>query len=283
MKRGALELLTSVTGAILILSATFLMNFFVLSPLSHSVAQNGLRTAFASQTSLATAPTGERDYLNKVLADGSPVAQLVIEKLGINEIVVEGTDSNTMRAGVGHRRDTVLPGQEGMTVLFGRAWTYGAPFGELSKLKIGDEITTYTGQGKSTYKVSGIRRAGDKGLAPVKAGTNHLVLVGAEGEFFVPKSVLRVDAEIQGKAFETGLRVTKWGAIPAESRELGIDTRYTWALGLSLLGLAVVQLLGRLSIKRFGRAKAWLVFAPLAALTLLLTVDQATRLLPNLL
>jgi len=283
VKRGALELLTSITGGILILSATFLMNFFVLSPLSHSVAQNGLRTAFASQTSLATAPTAERDYLNKVLADGQPVAQLVIEKLGINEIVVEGTDSNTMRAGVGHRRDTVLPGQEGMTVLFGRAWTYGAPFADLSKLKVGDEITTYTGQGKSTYKVSGIRRAGDKGLGPIKAGTNHLVLVSAEGQFFMPQSVLRVDAELQSTAFETGLRVTKWGAIPAEGRELGIDTRYIWALGLSLLGLTLVQILGRLSIKRFGRAKAWLVFAPLAAFALLLTIDQATRLLPNLL
>ena len=283
MKRGVLELFTSVTGSILILSATFLTNFFVLSPLSHSVAQNGLRTAFASQTSQATAPTSERDYLDQVLADGAPVAQLVIEKLGINEIVVEGTDSNTMRAGVGHRRDTVLPGQEGMTVLFGRAWTYGAPFAELSKLKVGDEITTYTGQGKSTYKITGIRRAGDKGLAPVKAGTNHLVLVSAEGEFFMPRSILRVDAELEGKAFETGLRVTKWGSIPAEGRELGVDTRYLWVLGLTLLGLAIVQVLGRLSIKRFGRAKAWLVFAPLAAFTLLLTIDQATRLLPNLL
>jgi sortase A len=283
VKRGVLELFTSVTGSILILSATFLTNFFVLSPLSHSVAQNGLRTAFASQTSQATAPTSERDYLDQVLADGAPVAQLVIEKLGINEIVVEGTDSNTMRAGVGHRRDTVLPGQEGMTVLFGRAWTYGAPFAELSKLKVGDEITTYTGQGKSTYKITGIRRAGDKGLAPVKAGTNHLVLVSAEGEFFMPRSILRVDAELEGKAFETGLRVTKWGSIPAEGRELGVDTRYLWVLGLTLLGLAIVQVLGRLSIKRFGRAKAWLVFAPLAAFTLLLTIDQATRLLPNLL
>jgi LPXTG-site transpeptidase (sortase) family protein len=283
LKRGALELLTSATGAILIITATFLTNFFVLSPLSHSVAQNGLRSAYASQTSLATAPTGEKDYLGHVLSDGSPVAQLVIPKLGLSEIVVEGTDSNTMRAGVGHRRDTVLPGQEGMTVLFGRAWTYGGPFGALSTLKVGDEITTYTGQGKSTYKVSGIRRAGDKGLAPVTAGSNHLVLVTTEGEYFMPQSVLRVDAELQGKAFETGIRVTKWGAIPAEGRELGFDARYAWALALTLIGLALVQVLGRLSLKRFGIAKAWIVFAPLAAFVLLLTIDQVTRLLPNLL
>ncbi len=283
MKKSRLELLTNVIGSILVLSATFLINFFVLSPLSHAVAQNTLHNTFAAQASLATAPTSERDFRNRVLADGAPVAQLVIEKINLNEIVVEGTDSNTLRSGAGHRRDTVLPGQEGMTVLFGRAWSYGAPFGQLSALKAGDEIVTFTAQGKSTYKVTGLRHAGDKGLAPVKAGSNHLVLTTAEGQFFTPTSVLRVDAELQGTAFETGLRVTKWGAIPSEGRELGIDTRYSWAFGLTMLLLALVQLLGLWSIRRFGRAKAWLVFAPTLAFSLLLTIDQATRLLPNLL
>ena len=283
MKKKRLDILSSVLGSILVLSATFLINFFALSPLSHSVAQNTLRNTFAAQTSLATAPTAERDFRNKVLADGAPVAQLVIEKLNLNEVVVEGTDSNSLRSGVGHRRDTVLPGQEGMTVLFGRAWTYGAPFGQLSTLEVGDEIVTYTGQGKSTYKVTGLRRAGDQGLAPVKAGSNHLVLTTAEGEFFTPTSVLRVDAVLQGTAFETGLRETKWGDIPAEGRELGIDTRYSWALGLCMLLLALVQLLGMWSMRRFGPAKTWLVFAPALAFSLLLTIDQATRLLPNLL
>ncbi len=283
MNKKRLELQTNVLGSILVLSATFLINFFVISPLSHSTTQTTLKSAFAAQTSLATAPTSERDFRNRALANGAPVAQLVIEKIGLDEIVVEGTDSNTLRSGVGHRRDTVLPGQEGMTVLFGRAWSYGAPFGQLASLKVGDEIVTYTGQGKATYKITGMRRAGDQGLAPVKVGSNHLVLTTAEGEFFTPTSVLRVDAELEGTAFETGLRVTKWGAIAPESRELGIDTSHVWALVLTLLLVALVETLGLLSLRRFGRAKTWLVFAPTLAFSLLLTIDQATRLLPNLL
>jgi hypothetical protein len=79
------------------------------------------------------------------------------------------------------------------------------------------------------------------------------------------------------------MRVTKWGDIPAESRELGIDNRFSWALGLCLLLLALIQILGMLSVKRFGRAKTWLVFAPALSFALLLTIDQVTRLLPNLL
>lgn len=283
MKKSKLDILASSLLSILVLSATLLINFFVISPLTHSVAQNTLRNTFAAQTALATAPTAERDFKGRLLNDGAPVAQIVIEKINLNEIIAEGTDSNTLRSGVGHRRDTVLPGQEGMTVLFGRAWSYGAPFAQLAQLKPGDEIVTYTGQGKSTYKVTGLRRAGDKGLAPVMAGSNQLVLTTAEGEFFTPTSVLRVDAQLVGTAFETGMRVTKWGDIPAESRELGIDTRFSWALGLCLLLLALIQILGMLSVKRFGRAKTWLVFAPALSFALLLTIDQVTRLLPNLL
>jgi LPXTG-site transpeptidase (sortase) family protein len=283
MKKSRLEILSSALLSIIVLTATLLANFFLISPLTHAVAQNTLRNTFAAQTSLATAPTSERDYKNRLVTDGAPLAQLVIEKIGLNEIVVEGTDSNTLRSGVGHRRDSVLPGQEGMTVLFGRAWSYGAPFGRLSELKPGDEIVAYTGQGKSTYKITGLRHAGDIGLAPVKAGSNQLVLTTAEGQLFTPSRVLRVDALLVGAAFETGQRATKWGDIPAESRELGIDSRFSWALGLCLLLLALIQILAMLSVKRFGRAKTWLVFAPALSFALLLTIDQVTRLLPNLL
>ncbi len=283
MRRLDLSFMASISRGVLILSLAFLINFFVISPLTFAADQVRLQNAFSVQVSTATAPTGEKDFENSLLKDGAPVARLVIDKLGLDVIVVEGTDSNTMRSGVGHRRDTVLPGQEGMTVLFGRAWSYGAPFGKLAQLEAGDTFFVYTGQGKSEYVVTGLREAGDKGLAPVKAGTNHLVLTTAKGEFFSPTSVLRVDAQLQGIAFETGLRETEWGSIPAESRELATDNRFVWLLVLNLLVLLLVQLGFIWFIRKFGSTKAWLVFSPILGLVLVLCIDQATRLLPNLL
>ncbi len=282
MKKIDYGFLTQVSASLLALSLAFIFNFFVLSSLTYSADQVRMQNAFASQVSNATAPIAEKDFQGELVKDGSPVARLVIDQINLDVIVVEGTDSNTMRSGVGHRRDTVLPGQEGMTVLFGRTWSYGAPFGEISKLEKGDVFTVYTGQGKSEYKVSGIRKAGDKGLAPVKAGTNQLVLTAAEGEFFSPTGVVRVDAELINTAFETGLRTTKWGEIPAESRELGIDTRFVWVLLIDLIVLLLAQVAAIWFISRFGRVKAWLVFAPGLILVLVLTIDQTTRLLPNL-
>ena len=58
---------------------------------------------------------------------GEPVALLSIPRLGISQVVVEGTASGDTLAGPGHLRDTVLPGQVGTSVVYGRAATYGAP------------------------------------------------------------------------------------------------------------------------------------------------------------
>jgi hypothetical protein len=54
-------------------------------------------------------------------------------------------------------------------------------------------------------------------------------------------------------------------------------------LALALVLLVLVEIAGLWAVRRFGAAKTWLVFTPLLAFTLLITVEQATRLLPNLL
>ena len=54
----------------------------------------------------------------------------------------------TLLAGPGHLRKTVLPGQVGTSVVYGRAATYGGPFGELDQLRVGDEIKVVMAQGE---------------------------------------------------------------------------------------------------------------------------------------
>ena len=277
-----IQALRSSLSVLLVLLVAFLANFFLLSNLIAGVAQNNLRLTFQEQVAAATAPTSELTYNKKAVASGAPVALIQIPSLGISQVVVEGTDSATLRTGIGHRRDTVLPGQEGMTVLMGKRWSYGAPFASLASIKAGAEITTYTGQGKSTYVVERVRRAGDKGLGPVTQGQNQLVLTTVEGDFFVPSHVVRVDAKLTSQAFKSGLRVTQWGNIPAEERELGIDLRFLWQLAFALQLLILVEIGFLWARNRFGLAKTWLVFGPLFTLALVVTTDQLTRILPNL-
>jgi sortase A len=54
-------------------------------------------------------------------APGSPVAVLGIPGIGVrNMVVVEGTSPENLTLGPGHLRDTPLPGQAGVSEIFGR-------------------------------------------------------------------------------------------------------------------------------------------------------------------
>ena len=67
--------------------------------------------------------------------------------------MVEGIDVDDLRKGPGHYPGTPLPGQAGNAAIAGHRTTYGAPFGDLDQLAVGDEIVLTTVQGTFTYRV----------------------------------------------------------------------------------------------------------------------------------
>src|SRR5262249_44899515 len=67
---------------------------------------------------------------------GVPVAVLRIPAIGIRDmVVVEGTSPEDLTLGPGHLSDTPLPGQAGVSEIFGRRETFGAPFARLDQLR----------------------------------------------------------------------------------------------------------------------------------------------------
>ncbi len=107
-------------------------------------------------------------YRNK----GKAIARIEIPVLNVNKTVVEGVRSGDLRKGPGHYPTTPLPGQAGNSAIAGHRTTYGAPFGQIDKLKPGDEIVVTTIQGTFTYQV-------------VPQGNGH-------GHFIVPPSAIEV-------------------------------------------------------------------------------------------
>jgi sortase A len=176
--------------------AMFLTNLFVFSHIQHASSQEQLRIAFTEELALATAPTSEGDENLILLADGDPVAFLEIPEIGVSEVIVEGTDSTALRSGPGHRRDTVLPGQAGTSVIMGRASAFGGPFGSIHTLKPGTLFSVVTGQGQHTYKVIGMRYAGEPEPAPPGEGVSRIVLETGRGLPYSPSGVTRVDAQM---------------------------------------------------------------------------------------
>lgn len=277
------RLLRGSLGMIAALIFAFLAHVTVVGQLQHLAAQQQLTDTFRLQLAEGTAPVSEGTVDKVLLADGAPVALLTIPSIGVREIVVEGSDSATTRRGPGHRRDTVLPGQAGVSVIMGRAAAYGAPFARIQELRPGQEFSVLTGQGESTYSVIGVRYAKDPAPSPPRADQSRLILETARGLAFVPNGIARVDAELISETFPAGQRQTSFATLPPTHREFATDATGVWALVFALQLLIVIELAAVWLLPRIGGRKTWIVFVPVGLLSGLYVADQAVRLLPNLL
>lgn len=270
-------------GLVAALLAAFLIDLLGLSHLQHLVAQQQARATFTAQLAEGTAPVSEGDVDGVLLADGVPVARLEIPALGINEIIGEGTTSAVLAKGPGHRRDTPLPGQGGVSVIMGRASAFGGPFARIQELPPGEAISVVTGQGEQLYRVVGVRYAGDPAPAAVASGRARMVLETARGGPYLPLGIVRVDAELVSTTQANGSRLTTYATLPNAARELASDPSTVWALVFALQFLLLAEVAAVYAFRRFGWARTWVVFVPVLTLGCLLVADQITRLLPNLL
>jgi len=99
-------------------------------------------------------PQEKQLFLHPV--EGSPLTRLIIPKLHINIIVVEGISGNALRAGAGHYPGTALPGaSSGNIAIAGHRTGFGEPFRHLEKLTNGDDVQLITPFGTYTYQVVG--------------------------------------------------------------------------------------------------------------------------------
>ncbi|MGQ0630600.1 MAG: sortase [Sporichthyaceae bacterium] len=256
----------------------FLAQVTVLGTLKHNrdqqVAYDDLRLRLAE----GTAPVGPVD--GQPLAKGIPIARISIPSVGVREVVLAGTTSEVLRSGIGHRRDTVLPGQSGLSVLMGRRMAYGGPFSQLGFLIRGDEIRIVTGQGEAVYAVVGVRVAGDPQSPPNAA---RLTLITTSGPRFAPEDALRVDADLVSTPFPAATPAFTALDLPADERAMksepgALADISVWGILLFAAAIAVTWL--RLI---WGRWQAWLVGVPVIGWLGTVVADNATRLLPNLL
>jgi sortase A len=100
---------------------------------------------------------------------GEAVFRMVIPKIDVREMVVEGVDTESLRKGPGHYPDCrrgfekplctsqeeIWPGEVGRVIISGHRTTYGAPFYDIDRLREGDEIRLQTKWGDFTYEVTG--------------------------------------------------------------------------------------------------------------------------------
>jgi sortase A len=115
--------------------------------------QQEIRHALAEAAALDKLPTGPPVTAPTVAAppEGDPVGQISIPIIGVNQIVVEGTNTPDLRKGPGHYIGTPLPGEAGNVAVAGHRTTYGHPFYNLDSVAPGDPIVLTTLQGVFVY------------------------------------------------------------------------------------------------------------------------------------
>jgi sortase A len=278
-----LQMVRAVIIVLLVLATTMLFQLLVVSGAQHSSAQHRAFDALRGRLANTTAPIGPTDVDGHVLAIGTPLALMQIPKIGLSEVVGEGTTPSALFAGPGHRRDTPLPGQIGTSIVFGRRAAFGGPFGRIDELAQGDIIKVTTGQGQFQYRVRGVRYAGDPLPPPPATGKARLVLVTAAGATFLPNGVVRVDADLFGDAVVGAPRLIadSTGLSPAEQLMAG-DSRTLWVLAMWLQALIVLSVAAVFAWHRWGKGRAWVVFLPPLLLVGSFAAGEAARLLPNL-
>src|SRR5580698_7944140 len=121
--------------------------------LQQETNSDAVRRALAEESALDKLPTGPAVPAPSTAApaEGDPIGDIRIPVIGINQVVVEGTNTPDLRKGPGHYTGTPLPGQSGNVAIAGHRTTYGHPFYNLDSVKVGDPIVLTTLQGIFVY------------------------------------------------------------------------------------------------------------------------------------
>jgi len=135
------------------------------------------RKSEARLTSLA-------DSFSRRVGEGKPLGEISIPKIGMKQVMVQGTKPTTLRQGPGHYTGTTLPGQDGTVGIAGHRSTYSAPFKKLNELKKGNEVFVKLPYGLFTYRIEGTKIISPDNIGAFRrAGYNRLMMTACHPIF----------------------------------------------------------------------------------------------------
>jgi sortase A len=175
--RRALRAVSSVliaAGALLLADGTLTLLWEEPVSSLYSRMQQGRLDGRLAELERAAPPPGERRALARLpdperrlrvaaraalrrARAGDPVGRLPVDAIGLDEVVVQGTDGGALRTGPGHYPGTPLPGGRGTVAIAGHRTTYGAPFRRIDDLDEGDRIELDMPYGRFAYRVERTR------------------------------------------------------------------------------------------------------------------------------
>ena len=127
----------------------------------------------------------------RISEPGDAVARIEIPRLGLDVVVVNGTDSATLRRGPGRHLETFMPGERELVYIAGHRTTFGAPFSDIDRLEPGDRVLLELPYAAFEYRVTGHRIVDQYELSVLRTrGREELALQACHPRFFASQRYL---------------------------------------------------------------------------------------------
>jgi sortase A len=85
---------------------------------------------------------------------GDAIGRIAIPRLGLNMVVINGTDTASLKRGPARDLRTYMPGQGELVYIAGHRTTYLAPFSHIDSLEAGDRVTLRFPYATFVYRVT---------------------------------------------------------------------------------------------------------------------------------
>ncbi|MDP9260626.1 MAG: sortase [Actinomycetota bacterium] len=139
---------------------------------------------------------------------GQVIGRLRVPRMGVNMLLVNGTDHDTLKKGPGRDARTFMPGEDRLVYIAGHRTTYLAPFSHIDRLRSGDRVTIEVPYGTFIYAVTRHRIVKSTDLSVLRSPRHELVeLQACHPRFFASHRYI---------AYAKLLRVEPRGAKPYE-------------------------------------------------------------------
>ena len=106
---------------------------------------------------------------------GEGIGRIRVPRLGLNMVLVEGTDDESLKKGPGRDRRTYMPGEGQLIYIAGHRTTYLAPFAHIERLEPSDLVTLEVPYGTFTYRVFRHRIVSANNLSVLRSHGREIV------------------------------------------------------------------------------------------------------------
>lgn len=136
------------------------------------------------------------------LESNDAVGRLRVPRLGLDMVVVEGTEAGPLKRGPGRYAKSFLPGEGKLIYVAGHRTTYGAPFARIDRLRPGDRIFLEVPYGTFEYRVTRHRIVEATDLEVLRPGTREvLALQACHPRFFASHRYIAYATPVAATAY----------------------------------------------------------------------------------